>query len=86
MPFFKTRSAVSEKRAAAHVENVDATDATRQVEATLPPTFASADAETARYLDPTVVIDEETNRRVKRMIDKRILPFLIVTYFMQTCQ
>jgi hypothetical protein len=27
-----------------------------------------ADAETARYLDPTVIIDDQTNRQIKRMV------------------
>lgn len=50
------------------------------------PAFAAADAEVAKYLDPTVVIDDETNRRIKSLINRRILPFLVITYFFQTCE
>lgn len=46
--------------------------------------FAAADQEVAQYLDPTVVIDDETNRRIKSLINRRILPFLVITYFFQT--
>ncbi|WRT67570.1 uncharacterized protein IL334_004542 [Kwoniella shivajii] len=42
------------------------------------------DAETAKYLDPTLVIDDELNTKIKRMVDRRILPFLILIYFCQT--
>jgi len=69
----------------------------------LPAGFEHVDAETAKYLDPTLVIDEETNRTIKRMVscpyerganvdsdgtklDRRILPFLVVSYFFQTCE
>lgn len=48
--------------------------------------FAAADQEVAQYLDPTVVIDDETNRRIKSLINRRILPFLVITYFFQTCE
>lgn len=42
-------------------------DHTLDVEAkNLPP--ALVDAETAKYLDSSVVIDEKTNRRIKRMV------------------
>ncbi|RSH95478.1 hypothetical protein EHS25_000570 [Saitozyma podzolica] len=54
---------------------------------TLPAAFeheGQIDAETAKYLDSSVVIDEETNRQIKRMLDRRILPFLVITYFFQT--
>ena len=32
------------------------------------PVFAASDQEVARYLDPTVVIDDETNRRIKKLV------------------
>lgn len=32
------------------------------------PGFAAADSEVAKYLDPTIVIDEETNRRIKKLV------------------
>lgn len=32
------------------------------------PGFGATDAEVAKYLDPTVVIDEETNRRIKKLV------------------
>ncbi|WVQ96904.1 hypothetical protein IAU59_004012 [Kwoniella sp. CBS 9459] len=43
------------------------------------------DAETAKYLDPTLVIDDQLNRQIKRRVDKRIMPFLLLIYFCQTC-
>ncbi|KAF1945106.1 allantoate permease [Clathrospora elynae] len=43
------------------------------------------DQEVAQYADPTaVVISEEENKRLKRMIDKRVLPVMVVTYFLQS--
>jgi len=72
-----------------------------------PGRYQGVDAETARYLDSSIVIDEQKNRKIKRMVrlgpspqvssccradgmvfqlDKRILPFLVITYFFQTCQ
>jgi hypothetical protein len=33
-----------------------------------PKVLGAADEETARYLDPSVVIDDETNRRIKRKV------------------
>ncbi|KAH8898130.1 major facilitator superfamily transporter [Thozetella sp. PMI_491] len=42
------------------------------------------DKEVAAYASETVVeIDEATNKRLKRMIDKRILLVMVVTYFVQ---
>ncbi|GFZ51514.1 hypothetical protein JCM24511_09281 [Saitozyma sp. JCM 24511] len=58
-----------------------------EVARTLPPAFeheGKIDAETAKYLDSSVIIDDETNRQIKHMLDRRILPFLVITYFFQT--
>jgi len=44
------------------------------------------DAEVAKYADATaerVHISEEENKRLKRLIDRRVLPIMIVTYFLQ---
>jgi hypothetical protein len=44
------------------------------------------DAEVAKYADATaerVHITEEENKRLKRLIDRRVLPIMIVTYFLQ---
>ncbi|OAQ75693.1 allantoate permease [Purpureocillium lilacinum] len=42
------------------------------------------DKEVAEYVNETrIQIDDSTNRRLKRMIDKRILAVMIVTYFTQ---
>jgi septin family protein len=44
------------------------------------------DAEVAKYADANaeaVHISEEENKRLKRLIDKRVLPIMIVTYFLQ---
>jgi hypothetical protein len=44
------------------------------------------DAEVAKYADANaeaVHISEEENKRLKRLIDRRVLPIMIVTYFLQ---
>jgi hypothetical protein len=43
------------------------------------------DKEVAQYATETAIeIDEATNKRLKRMIDKRVLLVMMVTYLMQT--
>lgn len=44
------------------------------------------DDEVAKYADATVVthISEEENKRLKRLIDRRVLPIMVVTYFLQS--
>ncbi|KAF9872037.1 major facilitator superfamily transporter [Colletotrichum karsti] len=43
------------------------------------------DREVAQYASEAIVeIDESTNKRLKRMIDKRVLSVMIFTYFMQS--
>lgn len=45
------------------------------------------DDEVAKYADATgdaVHISEEESKRLKRMIDRRVLPVMIVTYFLQS--
>lgn len=45
---------------------------------------ARVDPELAKYAsDKAVVIDEATNTRLKRMIDRRVLSIMIFTYFLQ---
>lgn len=42
------------------------------------------DREVAQYASEAIVeIDEATNKRLKRMVDKRILSVMVFTYFMQ---
>lgn len=42
------------------------------------------DAEVAKYAsDVAIVISEEENKRLKRLIDTRVLSIMIFTYFMQ---
>jgi hypothetical protein len=41
------------------------------------------DSEAAKYLDHTVIISPQENKRLKRMIDLRILPLLCLAYFAQ---
>jgi septin family protein len=44
------------------------------------------DKEVAKYADPNaehIHISEEENTRLKKLIDKRILPIMMVTYFLQ---
>jgi tRNA 2-selenouridine synthase SelU len=42
------------------------------------------DREVAQYASETIIeIDEATNKRLKRLIDKRILTVMVFTYFIQ---
>jgi hypothetical protein len=44
------------------------------------------DSEVAKYADAnaaTVHISEEEDKRLRRLIDKRVLPVMMVTYFLQ---
>jgi hypothetical protein len=44
------------------------------------------DKEVAKYADATaeaIHISEEENKRLKKLIDRRVLPIMIVTYFLQ---
>jgi hypothetical protein len=44
------------------------------------------DSEVAKYADASaeaIHISEEENRRLKKLIDRRVLPIMIVTYFLQ---
>ncbi|KAF7355160.1 MFS general substrate transporter [Mycena sanguinolenta] len=49
---------------------------------------AGIDAEVAQFfatqVHEPVVIDEETNKRLRRMVDKRVMVVMVVTYFAQT--
>ena len=46
--------------------------------------YELVDKEVAQYASETIVeIDEETNNRLKRLIDKRILVIMVFTYFIQ---
>jgi hypothetical protein len=48
------------------------------------PDHALVDPEVAKYASQRAVeIDEATNKRLKRMIDKRILAVMVGTYFLQ---
>lgn len=43
------------------------------------------DREVAEYANATIVeIDEATNRRLKRLIDKRVMVVMVITYLIQT--
>jgi hypothetical protein len=43
------------------------------------------DREVAEYANTTIVeIDEATNQRLKRLIDKRVMLVMVVTYLVQT--
>ncbi|KAK1723843.1 major facilitator superfamily transporter [Colletotrichum acutatum] len=47
--------------------------------------YDKVDNEVAKYAGETIVeIDPETNKRLKRMIDKRVLSVMVFTYFMQS--
>jgi hypothetical protein len=48
------------------------------------PDFDRVDGEVAKYAsDVKVIIDEETNSRLKRLINRRVLAIMIFTYFLQ---
>ncbi len=71
----KVKSAPAEieqkSTAAQHVERLPSGKAGEDGElatAALPAGLQDVDAETAKYLDPNLVIDEATNRSVKRMV------------------
>ncbi|KAK2053012.1 major facilitator superfamily transporter [Colletotrichum caudatum] len=47
--------------------------------------YDKVDHEVAKYAGETIIeIDEATNKRLKRTIDKRVLSVMVVTYFMQS--
>jgi hypothetical protein len=47
--------------------------------------YKLVDKEVARYATDTAIhIDEATNKRLRRMIDKRILVVMMITYLIQT--
>ncbi|KAH8685423.1 major facilitator superfamily transporter [Tricladium varicosporioides] len=47
--------------------------------------YELVDKEVAKYASETIVeIDEETNKRLKRLVDKRVLAIMVCTYFVQT--
>ena len=46
--------------------------------------YGRVDREVAEYAGTSaIVIDKETDKRLKRMIDKRVLSIMITTYFLQ---
>jgi hypothetical protein len=48
--------------------------------------YERIDAEVAKYSDANaerIHISEEENTRLRRLIDKRVLPIMVVTYFLQ---
>lgn len=46
--------------------------------------YELVDKEVAQYANEVIIeIDDETNKRLKKMIDKRILTVMIVTYLIQ---
>ncbi|KAK9378442.1 major facilitator superfamily domain-containing protein [Kockiozyma suomiensis] len=56
----------------AHIDEFDHVDAKR------------VDKEILQYAaEQAVVIDEQTNTRLKRKIDRRVLPVMVITYFLQ---
>ena len=47
--------------------------------------YDRVDAEVAKYADATAVaISEEESKRLKKMIDRRVLPIMVITYFLQS--
>jgi len=47
-------------------------------------TAVAVDEETSRYATTEIVIDAATNKRLFRMVNKRILSVMLVTYFCQS--
>ncbi|KAK6908421.1 hypothetical protein I203_102422 [Kwoniella mangroviensis CBS 8507] len=83
-------TATNEKADIQHVDHFDATadDWTEKEKQDL--YNGRIDPETAKYLDPTLVIDDDLNEQIKKIgsyrdqVDWRILPFLLLIYFCQT--
>lgn len=47
--------------------------------------YELVDKEVAQYANEVIVeIDDETNKRLKKLIDKRVMAVMIVTYLIQT--
>lgn len=47
--------------------------------------FERIDREVAQYASETeIYISEEENKRLKRLIDRRVLPIMVFTYFLQS--
>jgi hypothetical protein len=47
--------------------------------------YDRVDEEVAKYADAVGTdISEEENKRLKRMIDRRVLPVMVITYFLQS--
>ena len=47
--------------------------------------YDRVDEEVAKYADAVgTEISEEENKRLKRMIDRRVLPVMVITYFLQS--
>ncbi|KAK6334065.1 hypothetical protein TWF696_002567 [Orbilia brochopaga] len=65
-----------------HLEKVTSTDEYPEKDCI---DFDRVDAEVAKYADPSrvVVITPEENKRLKRMIDRRVLAVMVFTYFLQ---
>lgn len=62
-----------------NVQHVETTNGAQKEHAgaVLPAALGGAvDAETAKYLDPSIVIDDETNQRIKKMVSET--PYLDV--------
>ena len=46
--------------------------------------YDRVDAEVAKYANAVQIeISEEEDKRLKRMIDRRVLPIMVITYFLQ---
>lgn len=46
--------------------------------------YERIDREVAQYVSETEIhISEEENKRLKKMIDRRVLPIMVFTYFLQ---
>lgn len=46
--------------------------------------YDRVDNEIAKYADATgIVISEEEDKRLKKLIDRRVLPIMVFTYFLQ---
>ncbi|WWD04631.1 hypothetical protein V865_002702 [Kwoniella europaea PYCC6329] len=77
-------TATNEKADIQHVDHFDAT-ADDGIEKEKQDIYnGRIDPETAKYLDPTLVIDDDLNKQIKKLVDWRILPFLLLIYFCQT--
>lgn len=76
------RNSHDEKKDISEVERVMSSDEPQKIDHI---NYDRVDAEVAKYADATgTIISEEEDKRLKRLIDRRVLPVMVITYFLQS--